>query len=182
LVKTIKAKLGGGVFQPELTRKNISKQFIPISEFGEVMTTSTQDIECLREKLDDMKRKSTRENSVLDEACRIVGHIALHFYEERIRTGTENKGEMKKKKREEMQRIESCGGNELFVALLDHPKGDVRADSMRVVERMGVCVMRGGHIPLTLVDDENWNRKGDTIIKISNWWETCTVEKEINEV
>jgi hypothetical protein len=145
------------------------------------MTKSRQDIELLYEKLDEAKRKSTRDNSVIGEASRIISEIVLNIDEERKKSGNKKK-EGKKKNRETMERIESCGGNELLVALLDHPKGDVRADSVCVVMRIGLCAMSGGYIPLEFRDEEGWKRKGNTITKIREHYDSCTIDKEITDV
>jgi hypothetical protein len=151
---------------------------------GGGLTIVRQYGEYLYEKFNDVKRKPTRKKSVMEEASRILREIKLNIEEERKKYLKENKEEEKKKNRERMWRIESCGGEELVVVLLDHPKGDVRADSMRVVERMGVCVMRGGHIDLAFVNIEKWRRKGDRIIKIENNYtsDTCMVDEKISEV
>jgi hypothetical protein len=146
------------------------------------MTKSTEHFEFLCEKLDDVKGKNIRENLVIDKVCTIIGKIVLNIDGERTKSGTETTEPEKKQNREQLWIIESCGGKELLAAFLDHPRGDVRADSISAVEGMGLCVMRGGHIPLTFVHEAKWKRKGDTITKIVRVLDSCTVDREINEV
>jgi hypothetical protein len=149
---------------------------------GGWVTKVRQDVEYLYEKLTDVRGKSTRENSVIEVPWRMLSDLMLNIEEERNKPGCEKKEEEKKKNREKMWRMESSGGKEMLVAYFHHPKGDVRADSMSAVERMGLCVMMGGHIHVTFVNEWNWKKKGDTITKISGTLESCTVDEEFNEV